>query len=94
MAVEVPDKGYGAVYTPEYIARFFAHCLRNRLPLAAFRRLKIVDPACGSGIFLRAFLELQNEALLDARTTESVAATFDNILGVDIDLNACHAARA
>lgn len=53
----------------------------------------MLDPACGSGIFLRAFLELQNDALLDARTTESVAATFDNVLGVDIDPNACHAAR-
>lgn len=93
MAVEVPDKGYGAVYTPEYIAGFFARYLRNRLPLTVFRRLKILDPACGSGIFLRAFLEPQNEALLDARTTESVAATFDNVLGIDIDPNACHAAR-
>jgi len=32
MAVEVPEKSFGAVYTPEYIARFFARYLRNRLP--------------------------------------------------------------
>jgi methylase of polypeptide subunit release factors len=93
MAIETTEKGYGAVYTPEYIARFFARYLRNRLPLASFQRLKVLDPACGSGIFLRAFLELQNEALLDARTTESVRATFDNVLGIDVDPNACHAAR-
>jgi type I restriction-modification system DNA methylase subunit len=93
MAVELPEKSFGAVYTPEYIARFFTRYLRNRLPLAVFQRLKVIDPACGSGIFLRAFLELQNEALLEARTTESVAATFDNITAVDIDKNACHAAR-
>jgi hypothetical protein len=67
--------------------------LGSIIPLAVFQRLKVVDPACGSGIFLRAFLELQNEALLEARTTESVAATFDNVVGVDIDKNACHAAR-
>jgi methylase of polypeptide subunit release factors len=93
MATETFDKGFGAIYTPEYIARFFARYLRNRLPLTAFQRLKILDPTCGSGIFLRAFLELQNEALLEARTTESVAATFDNVFGVDVDPNACHAAR-
>jgi methylase of polypeptide subunit release factors len=93
MAVEELDKGYGAVYTPEYIARFFARYIRNRFPLATFQRLRILDPACGSGIFLRAFLELQNEALLDSRTTESVAATFDNVLGIDVDPNACQAAR-
>jgi methylase of polypeptide subunit release factors len=93
LAVEELDKSFGAVYTPEYIARFFARYIRNRLPLAAFQRLRVLDPACGSGIFLRAFLELQNEALLEARTTESVAATFDNVLGVDIDANACQAAR-
>lgn len=93
MAVEELDKSYGAIYTPEYIARFFARYIRNRLPLASFQRLRIVDPACGSGIFLRAFLELQNEALLESRTTESVAATFDNVLGIDVDPNACQAAR-
>lgn len=93
MAVQTSEKGFGSVYTPEYIARFFARYLRNRLPLISFRRLKLLDPACGSGIFLRAFLELQNEALLEARTPESVAATFDNVVGVDIDPNACHAAR-
>jgi methylase of polypeptide subunit release factors len=92
MAVEV-DKGYGAIYTPEYIARFFARYIRNRLPLTSFQRLKILDPACGSGIFLRSFLELQNEALLEARTTVSVAETFDNVLGIDVDPNACQAAR-
>jgi SAM-dependent methyltransferase len=93
LAIEELDKSYGAVYTPEYIARFFARYVRNRLPLASFQRLRILDPACGSGIFLRAFLELQNEALLETRTTESVAATFDNVLGIDVDPNACQAAR-
>jgi methylase of polypeptide subunit release factors len=93
MAIEELDKGYGAIYTPEYIARFFARYIRNRLPLASFQRLKILDPACGSGIFLRAFLELQNEALLESRTTESVAGTFDNVVGIDVDPNACQAAR-
>ncbi len=93
MALEEVDKGYGAIYTPEYIARFFARYIRNRLPLSLFQRLKILDPTCGSGIFLRSFLELQNEALLEARTSESVAATFQNVLGIDVDPNACQAAR-
>ena len=56
MAIEVSDKSYGAVYTPSTSrASLCAPLLRNRIPLAVFRRLKILDPACGSGIFLRAF---------------------------------------
>jgi methylase of polypeptide subunit release factors len=93
LAEESLDRTYGNVYTPEYIARFFARYLRNQLPLRTFQRLRAIDPACGSGIFLRAFLELQNEVLWDDRTTESIRSTFDNVSGIDIDPNACHAAR-
>jgi len=93
MATESLDRAFGNVYTPEFIARFFARYLRLRLPLRTFQRLKVIDPCCGSGIFLRAFLELQNELFLDWRTTDTIRATFDNIIGIDVDPNACHAAR-
>lgn len=93
LADEVLESALGNVYTPEFIARFFARYLRGRLSLRTFQRLVVVDPSCGSGIFLRALLELQNEALLDTRTTESIKNTFNNVTGIDFDPNACHAAR-
>jgi len=93
LAETTSERGYGNVYTPEFIARFFARYLRTQLPLRTFQRLEVVDPACGSGVFLRAFLELQNEVLWGTRTTESIRNSFENITGVDVDPNACHAAR-
>jgi len=93
LAQEHLERSYGNVYTPEFIARFFAKYLRRQLPLGTFQRLKVADPACGSGIFLRTILELQHEVLLDNMTTEAVARLFRNVLGLDIDPNACQAAR-
>ena len=93
LAEETIEWKLGNVYTPEFIARFFARYIRARLPLRAFQRLVAIDPSCGSGIFLRALLELQNEALFDQHTTESIRQTFANVTGIDYDKNACHAAQ-
>jgi len=93
LAEEMVEWKLGTVYTPEFIARFFARYLRMRLPGRAFQRLRAIDPSCGSGIFLRCLLELQNEALFDFRTTESIRGTFQNVIGIDLDPNACHAAQ-
>jgi hypothetical protein len=93
LAEETFEWKLGNIYTPEFIARFFARYLRARLPLRTFQRLQTLDPSCGSGIFLRCLLELQNEALFDLRTTESIRGTFENATGIDVDPNACHAAR-
>jgi type I restriction-modification system DNA methylase subunit len=86
------ERSYGNVYTPEFIARFFARYLRKETSLHSFQRLKATDPACGSGIFLRVLLELQSEALFDGLTTESLRRLFDGVLGIDVDQNACNAA--
>lgn len=93
LAEETVEWKLGSIYTPLFIARFFARYVRDRLPLRAFQRLRVLDPSCGSGIFLRCFLELQNEALFDQSTTESIRATFENAVGIDVDPNACHAAQ-
>lgn len=50
------DRSKGAVYTPQFIARFFARFLREHTTPFQFKRLKVIDPACGSGIFLRTIL--------------------------------------
>jgi hypothetical protein len=93
LAEETVEWKLGTVYTPEFIARFFARYLRARLPLRTFQRLTTIDPSCGSGIFLRALLELQNEALFDLHTTDSIQHTFASVIGIDYDANACHAAQ-
>jgi type I restriction-modification system DNA methylase subunit len=93
LAEERVERSYGNVYTPEFVARFFAKYLRRQLPLGSFQRLKVADPACGSGIFLRTVLELQHEVLFDSLTTESLKRMFQNVLGLDVDPNACQAAR-
>jgi methylase of polypeptide subunit release factors len=93
VAIEENERSYGNIYTPEFIAKFFARYLRQLLPLRSFERLTVADPACGSGIFLRAFLELQNETIQNNRTTEAIRSTFLRVSGVDIDENACRAAK-
>lgn len=51
-----PNKAAGAVYTPQFIPRFFCRFVQDQVPPAAFRQFRVADPACGSGIFLRTFL--------------------------------------
>lgn len=89
---EARNKAFGSVYTPEFIARFFARYLREQMPPLAFRRLSSIDPAIGSGIFLRTLLELQCDPTQGKVTTELIEAAFENVMGLDIDPNACQAA--
>ncbi len=90
---EVADRTYGGIYTPQYIARFFARYLKENLTPILFRRLRCTDPACGSGIFLRTILEMQCDPLQEIDMREPTRQAFSNVLGVDIDENACQAAR-
>ena len=50
-----------------------------------------IDPACGSGIFLRTLLELQCDPLQDGVTSESIRQAFSHVDGWDIDENATNA---
>ncbi|MBM3476812.1 MAG: hypothetical protein FJX75_26365 [Armatimonadetes bacterium] len=90
---EERDRAHGHVWTPQFVARFFARYLREQMPPREFRNLRAADPACGSGIFLRSLLELQCEHLYEDRTRTEVQGMFERVLGVDIDANACQAAR-
>jgi len=85
------NKAAGAIYTPQFIPRFFCRFIEDRIPPLAFRELKIADPACGSGIFLRTFLERKTERI--DLTTRDINKCFKNILGLDIDENACQACK-
>lgn len=87
------EKAYGSVCTPQFIARFFARYVREHMPPSRFREISSADPACGSGIFLRTLLEVQCDPGWDALTTEVIEAAFGNVLGLDVDENACQATR-
>lgn len=90
---EERDKAYGSVYTPQFVARFFARYLREQMPPRLYRQMKTADPACGSGIFLRTLLELQCDPTDQGVRTDVVEAAFANAVGLDVDENACQAAR-
>jgi type I restriction-modification system DNA methylase subunit len=87
------NKTYGSIYTPQFIASFFARFVREQLPPGAFRRLKTIDPAVGSGIFLRTLLELQCDPFQDGVTSEAISQAFNNVMGLDVDENATQASR-
>lgn len=87
------NKSYGSVYTPQFIAGFFARFLRDQMLPPVFRNMRVVDPACGSGIFLRTLLELQCDPVQDGVTSDTIRQAFESILGVDVDENACQATR-
>ncbi len=90
---EISDRTFGGIYTPQYIARFFARYLKENLTPITFRSLKTADPACGSGIFLRTFLEMQCDPFQEINMKGPTKKAFSNILGIDIDENACQATR-
>ena len=90
---EFADKSHGAVYTPLFIARFFARFLREHLPPYQFKRLRSMDPACGSGIFLRTLLEFQCDPTNDSLPRDLLSTAFQNAVGLDRDPNAVAAAQ-
>lgn len=90
---EAWNKTYGSVYTPQFIARFFARFIHREMTPGAFQRIQTVDPACGSGIFLRTLLELQCDPLQDCINSEIIDRAFDKVHGFDIDENASHATK-
>ena len=93
MPSEYSDRAQGAVYTPQFIARFFARYLRAHTTPFQFKRLTVMDPACGSGIFLRTLLEFQCDPSGDDFDVELVQQAFARAQGVDRDANAIAATQ-
>ena len=81
------NRQLGGVYTPQYIANFFARYLRSRFPGDQFFQSSVADPACGSGIFLRSVME---QKLVSG--SGSVASALGSVFGMDVDRNAVSAA--
>ena len=75
------NRQLGGVYTPQYIASFFSRYLRGKFPGDQFLRASVVDPACGSGIFLRSVMEqkLQSVSFPDNADSSAVASALDSV---------------
>lgn len=93
LPTEQVNKAYGAVYTPQYIARFFARYLKENLSPLEFKKIKVAEPAVGSGIFLRSLLELKCDPRQEDISTSAIKSAFEDVIGLDVDPNACKAAE-
>lgn len=91
--VEEPPSRTGSVYTPQFIAGFFSRYIRDNTTPRTFRNLRSIDPACGSGIFLRTLLELQCNPTVPGTTAATIGNAFAQTEGIDRDPNACEATR-
>jgi len=90
---EVQTRQMGSVYTPQFIARYFARFLRENHTPPVFRRMRVLDPSCGSGIFLRTILELQCDPLFIDNVQETASSAFLQTYGIDSSIDACNATR-
>ena len=86
------DKRLGGIYTPQYIASFFTRYLQQEMTPERFIGSAIADPACGSGIFLRAAME-QKLLSGDQLFAERADLVLQSLFGVDVDSNAVAASR-
>lgn len=88
------NKAFGAYYTPEFIAKFFARYVKKEFSSETLKKIKFAEPSVGSGIFLRTLLETiyednsYKQGILDFDRTH-----FGNVYGIDIDENAVQATK-
>ncbi|MCX6737069.1 MAG: N-6 DNA methylase [Candidatus Parcubacteria bacterium] len=94
-------KSQGIYYTPKYIVEFIVketlgEVLKNTKP-KEISKIKVLDPACGSGSFLIAAYDKILENLTKQNQQTSLFAKFDilkeNIFGVDLDAQAIEIAQ-
>ncbi len=90
---EGKGKSEGAYYTPEYLADYLISEMRSVKPLQ--KGMKVLDPACGSGVFL----VLIYAQLIEMRLVQTGARTLplpellellEHIYGIERKLDACY----
>jgi len=96
-------KEQGIYYTPPFIVDYIVkHALEpvlaRRKTVSDLMKIKILDPACGSGSFLVEALEVLNKRYKEITVQEGTAITklgflSQNIYGVDLDNQAVEIAR-
>jgi hypothetical protein len=91
--IEGKGKKIGAYYTPEYLADYLVSEMSSALPLR--EGMKILDPSCGSGVFL----VLIYARLIEFRLAQSEVRTLplaelldliQYIYGIERELDACY----
>ncbi len=94
-------KSQGIYYTPKYIVEFIVketlgEVLKKTKP-KELAKIKVLDPACGSGSFLNAAYDKILDTLTKQNPQTSLFAKFDilkeNIFGVDLDAQAVEIAQ-
>jgi adenine-specific DNA-methyltransferase len=94
-------KSQGIYYTPKYIVEFIVketlgEILKKTKP-KDLAKIKVLDPACGSGSFLNAAYDKILETLTKQNPETSLFAKFyilkENIFGVDLDAQAVEIAQ-
>ena len=93
-----PSNLSGSIYTPPWLARILVHKALaprfERRSLQQLARLRILDPACGSGIILLAAVELLNARLTTLGKRGALAALAPQMLfGIDKNPAAAEATR-
>jgi methylase of polypeptide subunit release factors len=89
-------KGKGAIYTPEAVADYLLSEVQSIEPLSA--TTKVLDPACGSGVFLvliyRRMIEQKLfESSADRLRADELIDLLHNIYGVELEQDACYVAE-
>jgi hypothetical protein len=90
-------KKVGAVYTPEHLADYLLAELNHTKPLE--KGMKVLDPCCGSGIFLvlayRKLIEIELNKRPDhkLRPTELREILTESIFGIERSAEACYVAE-
>ena len=86
----------GAIYTPEILADYLLSEVSTVKPLT--EKTKILDPACGSGVFLvlayRRLIEAELAKSGESKLSDKkLKALLSNIYGVERELDACYVAE-
>lgn len=90
-------KQEGAYYTPVPVVNFMLDRLEMRRPLQP--GMRILDPSCGSGVFLvQAYRRLIEQAIRtndgqSPRPAELRSMLVDHLFGIDTDVDACQIAE-
>lgn len=89
-------KEKGAIYTPEVVADYLLSEVNSFKPLTA--QTKVLDPACGSGIFLvltyRRLIEQElARQSADRLSPRELMSLLSNIYGVERERDACYVAE-
>lgn len=87
------EKAYGSIYTPQYIAKFFTEIADKLMGKHKLIQALTLDPACGSGIFLRNIAERKIDLSGSIADSSKIFAIINEVHGIDKNANAAFASQ-